>query len=305
MSLKILTWNARGLNNRDKRLRIKNMIKDWHADVICLQETKLELITTQIVCSLWRCQFVDWMFLRSIGASGGILVMWDKRVVEKIEDVVGLFSVSCKFKNVEDQKVWMFTGVYGPNIDHNRRLMWDELVGIRSWWDVPWCLGGDFNVVRFLSERTGSEAFSSPMFEFSDFIFDYGLLDIPLAGGVFTWSNNREISSMSRLDRFLFTADWNVGFVHISQKRLVRLSSDHFPVLLECGNIQRRSRPFRFENMWLKAEGFEDLVKDWWESYSVFGTPSFVFAAKLKALKVDLKNWNATHFGHVSLQRSR
>jgi exonuclease III len=55
MSLKILTWNVRGLNNRDKRLRIKNMIKDWHADVICLQETKLELITTQIVRSLWRC----------------------------------------------------------------------------------------------------------------------------------------------------------------------------------------------------------------------------------------------------------
>uniref|UniRef100_A0A2N9I916 Reverse transcriptase domain-containing protein n=1 Tax=Fagus sylvatica TaxID=28930 RepID=A0A2N9I916_FAGSY len=188
----------------------------------------------------------------SIGASSGILVMWDKRVVQKVEDAVGLFSVSCKFKNVEDQKVWMFTGVYGPNVDHDRRLMWDEL-----------------------------------------------------AGGVFTWSNNREISSMSQLDRFLFTADWNEGFVHFSQKRLVRLSSDHFPVLLECGTIQRRSRPFRFENMWLKAEGFEDLVKEWWESYSVIGTPSYMFAAKLKALKVDLKKWNATHFGHVSLQKKQ
>ena len=45
------------------------------------------------------------MFLGSIGASGGILLMWDKRVVEKVEDAVGQFSVSCKFKNVEDQKV--------------------------------------------------------------------------------------------------------------------------------------------------------------------------------------------------------
>ncbi len=80
---------------------------------------------------------------------------------------------------------------------------------------------------------------------------------------------------------------------------------DHFPVLLECGNIQRRSCPFRFENMWLKAAGFEDLVKEWWESYSMVGTPSFVFAAKLKALKVDLKKWNVTHFGHVSLQKKQ
>ena len=70
MSLNIVTWNVRGLNNRDKRLRLKNMIKDWRADIFCLQETKLELITAQIVRSLWRCQFVDWMFLGSMGASG-------------------------------------------------------------------------------------------------------------------------------------------------------------------------------------------------------------------------------------------
>uniref|UniRef100_A0A2N9I5C4 Reverse transcriptase domain-containing protein n=1 Tax=Fagus sylvatica TaxID=28930 RepID=A0A2N9I5C4_FAGSY len=57
--------------------------------------------------------------------------------------------------------------------------------------------------------------------------------------------------------------------------------------------------------MWLKAAGFEDLVKEWWESYSMVGTPSFVFAAKLKALKVDLKKWNVTHFGHVSLQKKQ
>ena len=147
-------------------------------------------------------------------------------------------------------------------------------------------------------------SFSSPMYDFSDFISDHGL-DIPLLGGIYTWSNNREVSSMSHLDRFLFIAGWNEGFINISQKRLVRISSDHFPVLLDCGNIQRRSRPFRFENMWLKVEGFMELVKEWWESYSVNGTPSFVFAAKLKALKVDLKKWNDTQFGNVSLQKKQ
>ena len=149
MNVKILSWNVRGMNDSGKRLCIKNMMKDWNADIICLQETKMELITAQIIRSLWRCHYVDWVFLGSIGASGGIVLMWDKRVVEKVEDAVGSFSVSCKFKNVEDQNVWMFTGVYGPNVDGDRGLMWDELAGIRSWWDVPWCLGGDFNVVWF------------------------------------------------------------------------------------------------------------------------------------------------------------
>ncbi len=43
------------------------------------------------------------------------------------------------------------------------------------------------------------------MHAFSDFIFDLSLMDIPLEGGLFTWSNNREVAAKSRVDRFLFS----------------------------------------------------------------------------------------------------
>ena len=247
---------------------------------------------------------MDWMFLGSNGASGGILLMWDKRLVEKIEDAIGIYSVSCKFRNVADQKVWMYSGVYGPNADRERSIMWDELAGIRSWWGVPWCVGGDFNVVRFPSERMGVAGFSPAMYDFSDFISDHGLIDIPLSGGNFTWSNNRDIVSMSRIDRFLYTADWEEGFITIAQKRLVRLTFDHFPIMLECGSIPRGRWPFRFENMWLKAEGFLERVRNWWDSYHFFGNASFVLANKLKALKGDLKKWNEDEFGHVTMKKN-
>jgi hypothetical protein len=247
---------------------------------------------------------VDWMFLGSNGASGGILLMWDKRCVEKLEDAVGIYSVSCKFKNVADQKVWMYTSVYGPNVDRERSLMWDELAGIRSWWGLPWCVGGDFNVVRFSSERLGSVGFSPGMYEFFDFISDNGLIDILLSGGNYTWSNNREMVSMSRIDRFLYTADWEEGFITISQKRLIRLTFDHFPIMLECGSIPRGRRPFRFENMWLKADGFLERVRNWWGSYQFSGTASYVLANKLKALKGDLKKWNEDEFGHVTMKKN-
>jgi hypothetical protein len=61
--------------------------------------------------------------------------------------------------------------------------------------------------------------------------------------------------------------------------------------------VSRGRRPFKFKNMWLKVEGFVDLVKQWWESYVFQGTPSFVFARKLKGLKLDLKRWNEEEFG--------
>ena len=36
MNLKIISWNVRGLNDRDKRLRVHNMVRRWGLDVIYL-----------------------------------------------------------------------------------------------------------------------------------------------------------------------------------------------------------------------------------------------------------------------------
>jgi hypothetical protein len=75
---------------------------------------------------------------------------------------------------VSDNFEWAFAVVYGPNNDHDRKLLWDELVGIMSWWEKPWCIGGDYNSIRYSSERSGDARFSLAMREFSDFIFDKG-----------------------------------------------------------------------------------------------------------------------------------
>ena len=197
-----------GLNDKDKRLRMRNLIKLWKADVICLQETKMAEFSHQVIQSLWGNQHVDWTSLGSNGAASGILLMWDRRMVEKVEEAAGNYSLSCKFKNVFDQFEWIFTGVYGPNLDNERGFLWEELAGLISWWDAPWCIGGDFNVVRFPSEKSGMAVFSPAMNDFSDFISELGLLDLPLEGGLFTWSNNREFPAKSRIDRFLVSSEW-------------------------------------------------------------------------------------------------
>lgn len=62
MNLKILLWNVRGLNEGDKRLQIRNLLCSWKVDIVCLQETKLELITRGLVRSIWGCPYVDWLY---------------------------------------------------------------------------------------------------------------------------------------------------------------------------------------------------------------------------------------------------
>ena len=63
----------KGLNDVEKRLWVKGLTKGWKADIICLQETKIEKRKT--MRNLWGCHHVDWLNLGSIGVSGGILLM--------------------------------------------------------------------------------------------------------------------------------------------------------------------------------------------------------------------------------------
>ena len=85
---------------------------------------------------------------------------------------------------------------------------------------------------------------------------------------------------------------WLDQFSGVLQSKLPRPISDHFPVLLEGGGLRRGPSPFRFENMWLKVEGFKDLIQSWWRGIEVRGSASFRLAAKMKGIKQKLKVWN-------------
>ena len=145
------------------------------------------------------------------------------------------------------------------------------------------------------------KAYSS-MLEFSDFIEDLNLVDLPLGGGgKYTWSNGSTNPSLSRIDRFLISSDWEDFFPDVVQNLLPRPLSDHHPIVLETGRLTGGKRSFKFENMWLKTEDFVDRVKVWW-SYLFTGSPSFVLTSKLKALKEDIKLWNKHVFGNVNMK---
>jgi hypothetical protein len=141
----------------------------------------------------------------------------------------------------------------------------------------------------------GRERRRSAVIAFDEFIAP-ALMDLPLSGRVFTWSNNR---SWSQLERFLVSPEWELSYLGLMQKKLLRLCSDHAPILLLKGSLQNRKSSFKFENMWLKEEGFVDKVRNWWASFSFRGFASFILAIKLRALKGEIKRWNLVVFGNV------
>jgi exonuclease III len=51
-----------------KCLRVKNLIREWKMDIVCFQETKLDVMSRSILRNLWARHRVDWCYLDSSGA---------------------------------------------------------------------------------------------------------------------------------------------------------------------------------------------------------------------------------------------
>lgn len=102
-----------------------------------------------------------------------------------------------------------------------------------------WCVAGDFNIIRAPIERKGCLFSSSAMRLFSDFIETNELIDPPLLGGWFTWSNNQEEPSLSYFDRFLFSASWEEHFHRVMQVALPRPLSNHIPLVLDSEGVKQ------------------------------------------------------------------
>ncbi|KAL6320089.1 hypothetical protein AAG906_004598 [Vitis piasezkii] len=79
------------------------------------------------------------------------------------------------------------------------------------------------------------------MRRFSEIIEDLELRDLPLQGGSFTWRDDLNNQSHSRLDRFLVSDEWEGHFTGVVQCVLPKPILDHFPILLD-GEARRASR---------------------------------------------------------------
>ena len=101
--------------------------------------------------------------------------------------------------------------MYGPT-NRERNQLWEDLGAIKGLWGEPWCLGGDFNEIRFPGKRNWGSRIQRSMRRFSKIIEELELKDLPIQGGQYTWKGGLNNQRMARLDRFLITDDWEAHF---------------------------------------------------------------------------------------------
>ena len=150
--------------------------------------------------------------------------------------------------------------------------------------------GGDFNDIRFISERRGCSSRERRMKDFNEFINKLELSDIPMLGRQFTWCNAVEGEKWSRIDRFLLDSRW-LEIFSFKQWGLPRTVSDHCHILLKEDERDWGPKPFKFLNPWLAHTSFMPAVKQTWENNQVSGWAGFRLMRKLRDLRSHLRIW--------------
>nr|GEU51453.1 RNA-directed DNA polymerase, eukaryota [Tanacetum cinerariifolium] len=220
-------------------------------------ESKLDFCDSSIIRNLWSCSYSAYASSDLVGASGGILTMWDTRV----------FTLQKQF------------------IDQN-------FVGVIGSWDGVSSRIGLLNVYapqpsplkEALCHFNANEADV-----FNDFNARVGLYDFPKGGRRFTRFDKVEAKA-SKLDRFLVTHNffdsWNDACVSV----LCRFYLDHSPLLIRVGTPNFEPIPFKIFDKWIGIGEFSDLIQTSWDSNVSAPTPDLFLKNKLKNLRLAVKS---------------
>jgi exonuclease III len=128
LSYKILSWNVRGLNNRAKQEDVRQTVSMLKPDLICIQETKTEVMTPSIMRSAFGPEFESNFFsLPADGSRGGIILAVNSSLLQLPDPVLFGHSISAKVFDLRFNRSWVATGVYGPQGDLEKKMFIREL----------------------------------------------------------------------------------------------------------------------------------------------------------------------------------
>lgn len=104
--------------------------------------------------------------------------MWDESKIQVKEVLEGSFSISIciSFSSLTD--VWL-TNVYGPTDYLEKKSFWTVLLDLACYVGNCWCIGGDFNAIRWTTERSSCVRISKAMKNFNSTIEALEVLEIP------------------------------------------------------------------------------------------------------------------------------
>ncbi|KAK8578113.1 hypothetical protein V6N13_046970 [Hibiscus sabdariffa] len=126
--MRILSWNIRGLCSAMKKRYLRNVQRKNSVDMVLIQEAKMEKICSLLVAQIWVSDNFDFVFLPSVGASGGILVIWQCSIFSMDTVEVDRNFIIIQGKWVKEDITCYILTVYAPCDGRDQERLWGSIV---------------------------------------------------------------------------------------------------------------------------------------------------------------------------------
>ncbi|GJV23314.1 RNA-directed DNA polymerase, eukaryota [Tanacetum coccineum] len=265
----------------------------------------MEDMNDSCVRQCWGNLAFDHVHSEAVGNSGGILCVWDPYVFCKNSATISDYFVITRGQWRLTRQNMMVIVVYAPQENREKQSLWEYLQQVISKWKGEVIVMGDFNEIRFKSDRFGCNFNPLDAQRFNAFISGSGLVEIALGGSHFTWCH-KSATKMSKLDRFLVSESVLSAFPNINAITLERFLSDHRPILLRENHYDYGPTPFRFYHHWLEIDGFSKLVEDIWKDSPCVGSNAMaILMGKLRCLKKRIRIWNKSNLAGINNSKTQ
>ncbi|KAG2656080.1 hypothetical protein PVAP13_1KG057385 [Panicum virgatum] len=280
-------------------------MRESHADIVGIMETKKESFTPGFLKSLTGLTPFVWSLLPARGSAGGILVGANSDMFTLTVSEILDFSISVFLLDKKTGFSWKMVVVYGSPYEERKQAFLDEIHLVLSKWDGPTLIAGDFNLVRFSSDKNNGIINHRWADAFNDWVSRWALLELNPANKKFTWTNNQgDNLVLAKIDRIFVTTSWESAFPLTRVKALERLPSDHNPLVLDSGeNASFGKKRFRFEKWWLEKEAFYNLVKKVWTTPCKETKSLDIWQFRVRLFRKMVRGWAANEVAALNKEK--
>lgn len=139
------------MNKSNFRRSLRYLLKKFDTNVLALFETHAEGEQAGRICQ--RLGFENSFRVDAAGQSGGLWLSW--RSCVGTVDIVVSSAQFIHAKVVNGDESMNLVVVYAAPTVSRRSGLWEELRGVINGLEGPLIIGGDFNTILRLDERTG------------------------------------------------------------------------------------------------------------------------------------------------------
>jgi hypothetical protein len=122
------------------------------------------------------------------------------------------FALKLAVTSTYNHDEWTLVVVYGPCRQPARDFFVNWLYDLQIDDEDFWMLVGDFNFYRYAYNMNRSGGNFNYFLVFNNIISHLGLIDLPIKGRSYTWSNMQVVPLLEQIDWFFTSVAWTSQF---------------------------------------------------------------------------------------------